>query len=42
MCVVGVVQDRAWKDATVSVFDLENLEDEGQMRGEEMPWANDQ
>ncbi|CAM9504245.1 unnamed protein product [Ascophyllum nodosum] len=35
-------QDRIWKDATVSVFDLENLEQEGKLRGEEMPWANDQ
>lgn len=34
-------QDRAWKDTTVSVFDLENMEEEGQLRGEEMPWAND-
>eukprot|EP00904_Undaria_pinnatifida_P013549 jgi/Undpi1/9324/HiC_scaffold_26.g11782.m1 len=34
-------QDRAWKDTTVSVFDLENLEEQGKMQGEEMPWAND-
>eukprot|EP00903_Cladosiphon_okamuranus_P011527 g10854.t1 len=36
------MQDRAWKDTTVSVFDLENMEEEGKLRGEEMPWANDQ
>lgn len=36
------LQDRAWKEATVSVFDLENMEDQGKMQGEEMPWANDQ
>ena len=34
-------QDRAWKDTTVSVFDLENMEEDGELRGEEMPWAND-
>lgn len=34
-------QDRAWKDTTVSVFDLEDLEEQGKMQGEEMPWAND-
>lgn len=31
-----------WKDRTLSVFDLEDLEEEGKLRGEEMPWANDQ
>eukprot|EP00752_Nemacystus_decipiens_P017738 g15905.t1 len=36
------LQDRAWKDTTVSVFDLENMEEDGALRGEEMPWANDQ
>ncbi|CBJ31091.1 conserved unknown protein [Ectocarpus siliculosus] len=35
------MQDRAWKDATVSVFDLENMEEDGKLRGEDMPWAND-
>lgn len=43
-CAFGYpyMQDRAWKDRSVSVFDLENLEEEGKLRGEEMPWANDQ
>ncbi|CAN0139037.1 unnamed protein product [Pylaiella littoralis] len=36
------MQDRAWKDTTVSVFDLENMEEDGKLKGEEMPWANDQ
>ncbi|CAM9422076.1 unnamed protein product, partial [Choristocarpus tenellus] len=34
-------QDRAWKDRSVSVFDLENMEDQAAMKGEEMPWQND-
>lgn len=40
-CCCCCCQDRAWKDTTVSVFDLENMEEDGQLRGEEMPWAND-
>jgi hypothetical protein len=34
-------QDRMWKDGGVSVFDLEKMEDEALMRGEQAPWAND-
>mmetsp|Transcript_3560 Transcript_3560/g.7361 ORF Transcript_3560/g.7361 Transcript_3560/m.7361 type:complete len:534 (+) Transcript_3560:233-1834(+) len=33
-------QDRAWKDETTSIFDLELLEVEAEQRGEEVPWAN--
>lgn len=34
-------QDRAWKDSTTSIFDLETLEIDAQQRGEVAPWAND-
>ncbi|CAM9143277.1 unnamed protein product [Discosporangium mesarthrocarpum] len=35
------LQDRAWKDKSVSVFDLETMEEEARMKGEEMPWQNE-
>eukprot|EP00622_Pseudochattonella_farcimen_P005971 FR741693.1.p1 GENE.FR741693.1~~FR741693.1.p1 ORF type:complete len:161 (+),score=37.83 FR741693.1:64-483(+) len=31
-------QDRMWKDGTVSVFDLETLEQQAEAVGETMPW----
>lgn len=34
-------QDRAWKDTTTSIFDLETLEIEADKMGEEAPWAKD-
>eukprot|EP00581_Thalassiosira_minuscula_P012426 CAMPEP_0183725596 /NCGR_PEP_ID=MMETSP0737-20130205/20904_1 /TAXON_ID=385413 /ORGANISM="Thalassiosira miniscula, Strain CCMP1093" /LENGTH=484 /DNA_ID=CAMNT_0025956637 /DNA_START=362 /DNA_END=1816 /DNA_ORIENTATION=+ len=33
-------QDRAWKEQTTSIFDLEQLEIEAERRGETAPWAN--
>lgn len=33
-------QDRAWKEQTTSIFDLETLEIEAERRGETAPWAN--
>lgn len=33
-------QDRAWKEQTTSIFDLEQLEIEAERRGESAPWAN--
>jgi hypothetical protein len=33
-------QDRAWKEQTTSIFDLETLEIEAERRGEFAPWAN--
>jgi hypothetical protein len=33
-------QDRAWKEQTTSIFDLEQLEIEAERRGEVAPWAN--
>eukprot|EP00569_Conticribra_weissflogii_P007266 CAMPEP_0171329792 /NCGR_PEP_ID=MMETSP0878-20121228/1538_1 /TAXON_ID=67004 /ORGANISM="Thalassiosira weissflogii, Strain CCMP1336" /LENGTH=534 /DNA_ID=CAMNT_0011829909 /DNA_START=259 /DNA_END=1863 /DNA_ORIENTATION=- len=33
-------QDRAWKEQTTSIFDLETLEIEAERRGEVAPWAN--
>lgn len=34
-------QDRAWKEQTTSIFDLETLEIEADRRGETAPWAKD-
>ena len=34
-------QDRMWADGTVSVWDLETMEQEGEIRGEDMPWHGD-
>ncbi|CAM9144394.1 unnamed protein product [Chrysoparadoxa australica] len=34
-------QDKAWNDASVSVWDLEKIEDQALISGEEAPWAND-
>lgn len=33
-------QDRAWKDSTRSIFDLETLEIEAERMGTKAPWAN--
>jgi hypothetical protein len=33
-------QDRAWKEQTTSIFDLETLEIEAERNGERAPWAN--
>lgn len=33
-------QDRAWKEQTTSIFDLETLEIDAERRGESAPWAN--
>ena len=33
-------QDRAWKDSTRSIFDLETLEIEAERMGVTAPWAN--
>lgn len=33
-------QDRAWKDQTTSIFDLETLEIEAERMGENAPWTN--
>ena len=34
-------QDRAWKEQTTSIFDLETLEIDAERRGETAPWANE-
>jgi len=34
-------QDRAWKETTTSIFDLETLEIDAERRGEMAPWANE-
>lgn len=31
-------QDRMWADGTVSVWDLETMEQQAEVMGEEMPW----
>lgn len=33
-------QDRAWEEATTSIFDLERLEIEAERMGEQAPWTN--
>lgn len=33
-------QDRAWKEQTTSIFDLEKMELEAEARGEHAPWTN--
>jgi hypothetical protein len=33
-------QDRAWKDQTTSIFELEQMELEAESRGESAPWTN--
>jgi hypothetical protein len=33
-------QDRAWKERTTSIFDLEAMEIEAERRGESTPWGN--
>ena len=33
-------QDRAWKEQTTSIFDLEAMEIEAERNGETAPWAN--
>ena len=35
-----LLQDRAWKEQTTSIFDLETLEIEAERRGETAPWGN--
>ena len=39
-CTLTLSQDRAWKEQTTSIFDLEPLEIEAERRGETAPWAN--
>lgn len=34
------VQDRAWKEETTSIFDLEQMEIEAERAGETAPWTN--
>jgi len=34
-------QDRAWKEQTTSIFDLETLEIDAERRGETAPWGNE-
>lgn len=34
-------QDRAWKEETTSVFDLEKMELQAESQGEKAPWASD-
>lgn len=33
-------QDRAWKEQTTSIFDLETLEIEAERMGQDAPWTN--
>lgn len=33
-------QDRAWKEETTSIFDLERMELEAEQMGETAPWTN--
>lgn len=33
-------QDRAWKEQSTSIFDLEKMELEAEARGEHAPWTN--
>ena len=33
-------QDRAWKETTTSIFDLERMELEAEAQGENAPWTN--
>lgn len=33
-------QDRAWKEQTTSIFDLEQLELQAEAQGEHAPWTN--
>ena len=33
-------QDRAWKEETTSIFDLEAMEIEAERMGERAPWTN--
>ena len=37
---VHVQQDRAWKEETTSIFDLEQMEIEAERMGETAPWTN--
>jgi hypothetical protein len=34
-------QDRMWADSTVSVWDLETMEQQAEIDGETMPWHGD-
>lgn len=34
-------QDRMWKDGTISIWDLETLEQQAEIQGEQMPWHQD-
>eukprot|EP00614_Pseudopedinella_elastica_P011749 CAMPEP_0172592580 /NCGR_PEP_ID=MMETSP1068-20121228/11590_1 /TAXON_ID=35684 /ORGANISM="Pseudopedinella elastica, Strain CCMP716" /LENGTH=549 /DNA_ID=CAMNT_0013389641 /DNA_START=47 /DNA_END=1696 /DNA_ORIENTATION=- len=34
-------QDRMWNDGTVSIWDLEQMEQEAEINGEQMPWHGD-
>ncbi|CAM9090220.1 unnamed protein product [Phaeothamnion confervicola] len=34
------MQDRAWKDGTLSVWDLEKYENQAELAGQEAPWMN--
>lgn len=33
-------QDRAWKEQTTSIFDLERMEIEAERMGDRAPWTN--
>jgi hypothetical protein len=33
-------QDRAWKDTTTSIFDLEKMELQAESQGDHAPWTN--
>ena len=33
-------QDRAWREHGSSVWDLEKIEEEARLKGEDLPWAN--
>jgi hypothetical protein len=35
-------QDRAWKETTTSIFDLETMEIDAMQRGDSAPWANEE
>lgn len=34
-------QDRMWQDGTMSIWDLETMEQQGEIAGETMPWHGD-
>lgn len=41
LCILMSPQDYMWNKATMSVFDLEQLENKAQQVGDMMPWQND-